>query len=143
MAAPSQWTVAQVAEWVRSIGLPEAAQSFAEHEVEGAALLDLTTAELKEQGEMGRQLAPPMLAAVYVIEALRTRVGPPGGIHAKQHFKFHRPAIVGERLYTTAKILRLFIKRERQYVEMLTESRNQTGELVTTGMITRIWGKGE
>tara|TARA_R110002072_G_scaffold93607_4_gene207371 strand:- start:1135 stop:1560 length:426 start_codon:yes stop_codon:yes gene_type:complete len=102
-----------------------------------------TTAELKEQDEMGRQLAPPMLAAVYVIEALRTRVGPPGGIHAKQHFKFHRPAIVGERLYTTAKILRLFIKRERQYVEMLTESRNQTGELVTTGMITRIWGKGE
>jgi hypothetical protein len=49
MAAPSQWTVAQVAEWVRSIGLPEAAQSFAEHEVEGAALLDLTTAELKDE----------------------------------------------------------------------------------------------
>lgn len=101
-----------------------------------------TTVQLKELNEMGKQVAPPMLAAVYVIEALRTRVGPPGGIHAKQHFKFHRPAIVGETLYTTAKILRLYIKRERQYVEMQTETRNQAGEMVTTGMITRIWGKG-
>lgn len=101
------------------------------------------TVQLMEQGEAGRQLAPPMLAAVYVIEALRTRAGPPGGIHAKQNFKFYRPAIVGETLYTTAKILRLYIKRERPYVEMLTETKNQAGELVTTGMITRIWGKGE
>lgn len=100
------------------------------------------TEQLAELSDIGERMAPPMLAAVYVIEALRTRVGPPGGIHAKQYFKFHRPVLVGETLFTTAKILRLYIKRNRQYVEMQTETRNQFSELVTTGMITRIWGQG-
>ena len=87
------------------------------------------------------RVAPPMLAAVYVIDALRTRVGPPGGIHAKQQFKFYRPAKVGETLYTSANVHRLYQKKERHYVEMTTETRNQQGELITSGLITRIWGK--
>jgi hypothetical protein len=48
-AAPSQWSAAQVAAWVGSLGLPEAAQSFADNDVEGEALLELTAAELKEE----------------------------------------------------------------------------------------------
>jgi len=99
------------------------------------------TAELLETNEAGNQLAPPMLAAVYVIDALRTRVGPPGGIHAKQQFKFYRPAVVGEVLNTSANVDKLYQKKGRNYVEMTTQTKNQKGELVSTGMITRIWGK--
>jgi hypothetical protein len=100
------------------------------------------TKQLEVSNNSAVRVAPPMLAAVYVIEALRTRVGPPGGIHAKQYFKFHRPVFIGETLQTTAKILSLYIKRNRQYVEMKTETKNQLGEIVTTGIITRIWGEG-
>ena len=97
--------------------------------------------ELKTLNSSGRQTAPPMFAAVYVIAALRKRVGPPGGIHAKQQFKFHRPALVGDTLYTSAHVLKLYERKGRNYVEMTTETKNQSGELVTTGVITRIWGK--
>ncbi|MEW5011674.1 MAG: MaoC family dehydratase [Cycloclasticus sp.] len=99
------------------------------------------TPELQVEDDNGGRVAPPMLAAVYVIDALRVRVGPPGGIHAKQKFKFHRPAKIGETLLTTAKVSTLYVKKERNYVEMTTETRNQDGELITTGLITRIWGK--
>ncbi|PHS73439.1 MAG: hypothetical protein COB22_01755 [Cycloclasticus sp.] len=100
-----------------------------------------TTAELQEVDPQGDRIAPPMLAAVYVIDALRTRVGPPGGIHAKQRFKLHRPAKIGEKLYTSANVLKLYERKGRNYVEMTTETKNQTGELITSGLITRIWGK--
>lgn len=49
MAVPSQWTTEQVAEWVGSLGLSAAAQSFAEHEIEGQVLLELTNVEIKEE----------------------------------------------------------------------------------------------
>lgn len=100
-----------------------------------------STEELQQATEGGKWLAPPMLAAVYIIDALRTRVGPPGGIHAKQQFKFHRPAYIGETLFTSAKVLKLYEKKGRHYVEMTTETKNEQGELITTGMITRIWGQ--
>ncbi len=99
------------------------------------------TQQLSVHDEQGNKVAPPMLAAVYVIDALRTRVGPPGGIHAKQRFKFHRPAYIGETLSTSAQVLKLYERKGRHYVEMTTETRNQEGELITSGMITRIWGK--
>lgn len=99
------------------------------------------TEQLQIKDDQGRQVAPPMLAAVYVIEALRTKVGPPGGIHAKQQFRFHRPAYIGETLFTSANVLKLYERKGRHYVEMTTETRNQDGELITSGMITRIWGK--
>jgi acyl dehydratase len=100
-----------------------------------------TTVELQKVDAQGDRIAPPMLAAVYVIDALRTRVGPPGGIHAKQRFKLHRPAKIGETLYTSATVLKLYERKGRIYVEMTTETKNQTGELITSGLITRIWGK--
>ncbi|HIF17448.1 MAG TPA: hypothetical protein EYG50_00360 [Cycloclasticus sp.] len=99
------------------------------------------TPALKELNSDGKRIAPPMLAAVYVIDALRTRVGPPGGIHAKQQFKFHRPAVIGETLFTSAVVLKMYERKGRNYVEMTTETKNQQGELITSGMITRIWGK--
>ncbi|MEW4982557.1 MAG: MaoC family dehydratase [Cycloclasticus sp.] len=99
------------------------------------------TKQLTVKDSQGNTVAPPMLAAVYVIDALRTRVGPPGGIHAKQQFKFHRPAYIGETLFTSAQVLKLYERKGRNYVEMTTTTRNQEGELITSGMITRIWGK--
>ncbi len=100
-----------------------------------------STLELTGLNATGKRIAPPMLAAVYVIDALRTRVGPPGGIHAKQQFKFHRPAVIGETLFTSAVVLKMYERKGRNYVEMTTETKNQHGELITSGMITRIWGK--
>ena len=99
------------------------------------------TKQLTVKDAQGNTVAPPMLAAVYVIDALRTRVGPPGGIHAKQQFKFHRPAYIGETLFTSAQVLKLYERKGRNYVEMTTTTRNQEGELISSGMITRIWGK--
>lgn len=100
-----------------------------------------STLELQQTGPGNTRIAPPMLAAVYVIEALRTRVGPPGGIHAKQQFKFYRPATIGETLSTSATVIKLYQKKGRNYVDMSTDTKNEKGELITSGMITRIWGK--
>lgn len=85
--------------------------------------------------------APPTLAAVYMLDALGHFRNPPGGIHTKQSFTFHRPAYVGDRLESEVRILEKYSKKNRDYVAMEIVTRNQRGELVTSGIITRIWGK--
>lgn len=84
--------------------------------------------------------APPTLAAIYMLEALSHLRNPPGGIHTKQSFTFHRPAYVGDCLLTQAKILETYVKKGRNYAVMAVETRNQDDAIVTTGVITRIWG---
>lgn len=93
------------------------------------------------QEEADRRPAPPTLAAVYMLEALAHLRNPPGGIHTKQLFTFHRPAYVGDRLTTEVRILDKYVKKRRNHVVMEVETRNQDGELVTTARISRIWGK--
>jgi len=102
-----------------------------------AATGDTTTIALEE----ARRPAPPTLAAVYMLEALAHLQNPPGGIHTKQSFTFHRPAYVGDQLRTEVRILDKYVKKRRNYVVMEAETRNQNDELVTTAEISRIWGK--
>ena len=61
----------------------------------------------------GRRRAPPMLAAVYLIEILKARGGPPGGVHAKQKLDFHKLIHVGDTLKTQGRVIEKYIKKER------------------------------
>lgn len=91
----------------------------------------------------GQRPVPPTLAAVYMMEAMLMLKSPPGGVHAKQKFAFHKPACVGDTLSTKVRILDKYQKKGRNYVIMQTTTTNQASEPVTTGTITRIWGKEE
>lgn len=88
----------------------------------------------------GVRRAPPMIAAVYLIDVLKARGGPPGGVHAKQNLAFHHALHVGDLLRTQACVTDKYVKKERRYVVAETETRNQRGEVVATGVITSIWG---
>jgi hypothetical protein len=84
---------------------------------------------------------PSTLAAVYVLEHMRSRKTPPGGIHAKQHFRFHRALRVGDVLKTTAIVTDKYEKNGRRYVVTESTTVDTAGETVTTGRMTSIWGK--
>jgi hypothetical protein len=86
---------------------------------------------------------PPTLAALYIRPAQKELKGPPGGVHAKQHFTFHEPVRIGDVLDTSLEVLEKFERKGRRYVVSETRTVNQQGVLVTTGRITQIWGKEE
>ena len=46
--SPLQWTVAQVGQWLVSIGFPQYVQVFTENEIDGEALADLGNDILKD-----------------------------------------------------------------------------------------------
>jgi 3-hydroxybutyryl-CoA dehydratase len=91
--------------------------------------------------EAADDIAPPMLAAVYMRGAQAGLRGPPGGIHAKQHFSFRHPVRVGDRLGTTLTIKEKYERKGRRYVVGETTTRNDSGDVVTVGAITFIWGQ--
>ncbi|MEM9682147.1 MAG: MaoC family dehydratase N-terminal domain-containing protein [Pseudomonadota bacterium] len=97
--------------------------------------------EAQDDGSPRR--APPMMAAIYLIDILKARGGPPGGVHAKQQLSFHRVIHVGDVLQTQGRVTDKYIKKERRYVVAEAETRNQKGQLVATGVITSIWGREE
>lgn len=92
-------------------------------------------------GSGARRPAPPTLAAVYIRPALMTVPSPPGGVHAKQRYEFHRPVFSGDVLVTKTRILDKYLKKERKYVVMETITTNQDGQPVTTSRMVRIWAK--
>lgn len=92
-------------------------------------------------GPGGKRPAPPTIAGIYMVDAVLTLPAAPGGVHAKQKFTFHRPPCVGETLYTSVEIVEKYEKKGRNYVVMATTTKNQDGDLVTEGLMTRIWGK--
>lgn len=89
----------------------------------------------------GGNVAPPMLAAVYIRPALNALGFPPGGIHARQSFQFHRSARAGDTLSTTLEILEKYERKGRRYLVLDTRTTNQQGTLVSTGRIVSIWGR--
>lgn len=86
-------------------------------------------------------IAPPTFAAVFLRDCFHMLPSPPGGIHAKQKFEFIKPAMVGDIITTYAVIADKYIKRDKKYVEMVTETYNQKRELIVKGWMTRIWAK--
>jgi hypothetical protein len=85
--------------------------------------------------------APSMIASVYLIDLLATRGSPPGGIHAKQSVRFHRPLAVGETLSLQARVVDKYVRKEKPYVVSDFEARGEDGALAATGRVTSIWGK--
>ena len=61
-----------------------------------------------------------------------------GGLHAEQHFEYHRPLRSGDVLTATVREGGTWEKQGRRggtlrFIETITEYRDQTGELVITG----------
>jgi 3-hydroxybutyryl-CoA dehydratase len=96
---------------------------------------------LYQVGETRR--APSMIASVYLIDLLMARRSPPGGIHAKQAIRFHRPIKVGETLVMQGRVVEKYTRKERPYMVADFEARGSDGTLVTSGRITSIWGKDQ
>ena len=91
-------------------------------------------------GQQDNHIAPPTLAAVYIRPAQNALNGPPGGIHAKQGFKFLIPVKVGDTLETFLEVEELFERNGRRFVVSKTQTTNQRGLLVCVGLITQVWG---
>lgn len=91
----------------------------------------------------GARPAPPALAAVYIVEALKARGGRPGGVHARQRFVFHREPMVGDVLFTQGRVADKYERKGRRYIVSETITKDAEGTLVTTGITTGIWGQGE
>lgn len=85
--------------------------------------------------------APSMIACVYLIDLLMARRSPPGGVHAKQAIRFHRPLAVGETLSIQARVVEKYVRKERPYVVSDFEARGADGSLVSSGRVTSIWGR--
>lgn len=85
--------------------------------------------------------APSMFAAVYLVDLLKARNSPPGGIHAKQSLQFHRSPRVGETLSVQGRVTETYMRRGRPYVVSDFETRGADGSLVASGRIISIWGK--
>ena len=83
---------------------------------------------------------PSMIAAVYLIDLLMARRSPPGGIHAKQAIRFHRPIATGETLSIQGTVIEKYVRKERPYVVAAYEARGTDGSLVSSGRVTSIWG---
>lgn len=89
----------------------------------------------------GGPIVPPALAFVYLSECIQDllRDKPPGGVHARQQLSFHEPVRPGDALTTSLRVRNKYEKRGRKYVEFETESVNQHGQKVLTGLRTSIW----
>lgn len=92
------------------------------------------------KGGAGTQ-APSMLASAYLVNLLKKRNSPPGGIHAKQSIRFFRPLLVGETIQLQAEVVGKYHRKERPYVVSTFEARGNAGDLIASGRITTIWGK--
>ncbi|MDH4208726.1 MAG: MaoC family dehydratase N-terminal domain-containing protein, partial [Anaerolineae bacterium] len=73
-------------------------------------------------------LAPPSIAALYVLKAYRTDgVPPPGGVHLRQRFKFYRSILAGDVLHVHAWVADKYVKKGRKYLVIESLARNQDG----------------
>lgn len=91
-------------------------------------------------GQLESDQAPSMLASIYLVDLLKARNSPPGGIHAKQALKFHRSLRIGETLTLQGHVIETFVRRDRPYVVSDFEARDGNGALVASGRVTSIWG---
>ncbi len=103
--------------------------------------LEVTGGPPAAPGPDGPVVAPPTIAALLMRPALAGLPSPPGGIHAKQRFRFHAPICAGTTVTTVAQVTGKEVRRGRNYVVMETETRDQSGRLLVSGVMTRIWAR--
>ena len=85
-------------------------------------------------------VAPPTIAALYVLKAYRTDCLPPrGGVHLGQRFKFHRPIVAGEVLTVQARVADKYVKKGKQFLVIESTAQNERGEPVVWSESTSFW----
>jgi len=85
-------------------------------------------------------VAPPTIAALYVLKAYRTdSAPPPGGVHLRQKFKFLRPIIAGDTLHVQAKVTDKYVRHGRRFLAIESLAQNQNGEDVVWSESTSFW----
>ena len=85
-------------------------------------------------------IAPPTIAALYVLKAYRTDGTPPGGgVHLGQRFRFYRPIYAGDILHVQAKVVDRYMKKGRTFLVIESLARNQDGEDVVWSESTSFW----
>jgi 3-hydroxybutyryl-CoA dehydratase len=85
-------------------------------------------------------IAPPTIAALYVLKAYRTDEPPPlGGVHLRQRFRFYRPVYAGDILHVQARIVDRYMKKGRTYLVIESLACNQDGEDVIWSESTSFW----
>lgn len=90
----------------------------------------------------GGIVAPPTIAALYVLKAYRTNSPPPpGGVHVRQKFKFYRPIIAGDTLHVQAKVTDKYVRQGRRFLVIESLAQNQTGEDVVRSESTSFWAQ--
>ncbi len=87
------------------------------------------------------QPVPPTFAAVYFRGAKDAVNGPPGGVHVKQSFVFHRPVVIGDVIDTTMTVRERYERNGRPCVTFDIHCRDLNGDLVTSGAMVQIWGQ--
>lgn len=90
-------------------------------------------------------VAPPMFAVVYSAGAMRQAIlDPELGInlmmlvHGSQEFEWHEVVLSGDVITTTATLDQVYEKANMDFVAVKSESVNQDGKLVATGLWTEI-----
>lgn len=85
-------------------------------------------------------VAPPTIAALYVLKAYRTdSAPPPGGVHLRQRFKFYRPIHAGDILHVQARVMDKYVKKGRKFLVIESLAQNQAGEDVVWSESTSFW----
>ena len=85
-------------------------------------------------------VAPPTIAALYVLKTYRTDSNPPpGGVHLRQRFKFYRPIHAGDILDVQARVVDKYVKKGRKFLVIESLARNQDGEDVVWSESISFW----
>lgn len=89
----------------------------------------------------GRPIVPPSIAFIYLTECIQGLMAnrAPGGVHARQKLRFLSPIHVGDTLSTHLRVSSKYIKRDRKYVELDSETFNQDGVKVLEAHRVTIW----
>jgi hypothetical protein len=86
------------------------------------------------------EVAPSTFAHLFAVPrvVVPDAVLPPGGIHARQEYEFHRPLRAGERVQTTMRVAEKYEKRGRCYLVYEFEVRDEGGALCMVSRMTAI-----
>lgn len=107
-----------------------------------AATSDTVSQAVLSEADSGPSgVAPLTIAALYNLKASSAIPAPPGGILAKQRYRFIRPVHVGELVTTSLMVKELYTRRGRNYVVIEGRSMDEANSLISEVYSTRIWAK--
>lgn len=96
-----------------------------------------------EPGPFGAPVAHPTLLANQALFMRHSRYFVPAGLHARMVFDFHSPAHLGARVRTTGELVDKYVRRDKPYMITAYETRDEHGELLTSGRFTQMLFSGE